>query len=137
MSATRAVTGVGVCTGDGAGATTGVMGGVGGALGWFGFGWAGTLFFRDGFGVGVWRGCAIELPSLLKKSPTGLPPRAKSPAAINPAAVTTKIVFLKQRGIASEHCALLRPVFNVQRSQEQNQGMTRATSRAKLRRFFL
>lgn len=101
MSATRVVTGVCVCvwTGDGAGGTTtGATGGVGGALGWFGFCESWVLVFRDGFGVGVgvWRGWAIELPSLLKKSPTGLPPRAKSPAAKNPTTDISKIIFLKK-----------------------------------------
>ena len=97
MSATRAVTGVGVCVGVGAdGATTGATGGVGGALGWFGFCWSWALVFRDGFGVGVWRGCAIELPSLLKKSPIGFPPKAKSPTAKNPTADISKIMFRKQ-----------------------------------------
>jgi len=78
------------------GATTGATGGVGGGLGWLGFCLSWVLFFRDGFGVGVWRGCAIELPSLLKKSPTGLPPRAKSPTAKNPTADISKIIFLKK-----------------------------------------
>lgn len=40
-------------------------------------------------GAGELRGCAIELPSLLKKSPIGLPAAAEGPLAKN--AITDKI----------------------------------------------
>ena len=47
-------------------------------------------------GVGEARGCAIELPSLLKKSPIGSPATAKSPAARNPATKKIETIPLRR-----------------------------------------
>ena len=58
-------------------------------------------FGEDLRGAGVLLGCAIELPSLLKKSPIGLPATATSPPARTAAADKIKIYRLPQKFIPS------------------------------------
>lgn len=89
-------TGMGVSAGFGVGADTGA-GETWGAAEVMSWGAAGSfpvfffifICFASRRGGGELRGCAIELPSLLKKSPIGLPAPAEWPPAKN--AITDKI----------------------------------------------
>jgi hypothetical protein len=80
--------GVGVGPGETGGAAGGISCGAAGSLPCFFFTVASFAGVRRG-GGGELRGCAIELPSLLKKSPIGLPAVAGCPLARN--ASTDKI----------------------------------------------
>ena len=81
-------TGVGLAVGEGK--TGGTAGGAScGAVRSLLFCFFPAAFFLFLLGGGVLLGCAMELPSLLKKSPIGLPAAAECPPARN--AVTDKI----------------------------------------------
>jgi hypothetical protein len=95
-AADRTISGTGMGVSAGVGAGTGAIDGAAGGLSG---GVAGSFpffcllvvapFAEVRRGGGELRGCAIELPSLLKKSPIGLPAEAECPLAKN--AITDKI----------------------------------------------
>jgi hypothetical protein len=64
-----------------------------------------VLFWSFRRGVGVLRGCAIESPSLLKKSPMGLPATAECPPAKNAVTDKIKMALLIVNSICGLHSA--------------------------------
>ena len=107
--------GFGVGTGEVDGAAGGLSGGVAGSSTFF-FLPVVALFCEVRRGIGALRGCAIELPSLLKKSPTGLPATAESPLAKKRNYGQDQDSSLKQATHECCHFALRRAVFNISRA---------------------
>lgn len=60
-----------------------------------------AFFFVFRCGGGVLCGCAMELPSLLKKSPIGVPPAAKCPPAKNAVTDKIKTTLLSRQSISA------------------------------------
>ena len=111
--------GIGVSNGVGAGRgeTDGAAGGMsGGMVGGFPSFFLPVVFFCEfGRGDGELCGCAIELPSLLKKSPIGLPAVAECPPARNAITDQIKTTLLSRRSISAVHSALRSAGFNISR----------------------
>ena len=64
-------------------------------------------------GAGELRGCAIELPSLLKKSPIGLAATAECPPARNAIIDAIKTTLLSRQTISAPTLHLRNEVFNI------------------------
>ena len=93
--------GFGVGTGAIDGAAGGLSGGVAGSFTSFFFLPVVAFFCEVRRGVGALRGCAIELPSLLKKSPIGLPATAESPPVSKASTSKTKATLFGSKSIGA------------------------------------
>ena len=72
-----------------------------------------VLFWIFRRGEGVLRGCAIESPSLLKKSPMGLPAVAEWPPAKNTISDKIKMIILTGDSIAARTLHVPHDLFNL------------------------